>query len=43
MEFLFQTDDGENREVFEREPEHRMHKSRGLIRLILTLPEYHVC
>jgi hypothetical protein len=43
LRFLFQTDDGENREVFEFEPDHRMHKSRGLIRLILTLPEYHVC
>ena len=43
LQFLYQTDDGENREVFEREPEFRMHKARGLIRLILTLPEYHVC
>jgi uncharacterized protein (DUF1800 family) len=43
LRFLFTTDEGENREVFEREPEFRMHKSRGLVRLILTLPEYHVC
>lgn len=43
LRFLYQTDRGENREIFEREPEFRMHKSRGLIRLILTLPEYHVC
>lgn len=42
--FMFQTDEeGEHPEAFEREPEFRMHKSRGLIRLILTLPEYHVC
>ncbi len=43
ISFMFRTDEGENPEVFEREPEFRMHKSRGLIRLILTLPEYHVC
>ena len=43
LRFLFTMDEGEHREAFEREPEFRMHKSRGLIRLILSLPEYHVC
>lgn len=43
LRYLIQTEDGENPEVFEHEPEFRMQKSRGLIRLILTLPEYHVC
>ena len=41
---MFRTDEeGEHPEAFEHDPEFRMHKSRGLIRLILTLPEYHVC
>jgi hypothetical protein len=43
VQYLYTTDEGEHREVFEHEPEFRMHKSRGLIRLILSLPEYHVC
>ena len=43
VQFMFRTDEGENRELFEREPEFRMQKSRGLIRLILSLPEYHLC
>jgi len=43
LHFMYQTDDGENREPFEFDPDFRMHKIRGLIRLILTLPEYHVC
>lgn len=43
LRFLFTMDEGEHREAFEREAEFRMHKTRGLIRLILTLPEYHVC
>jgi uncharacterized protein (DUF1800 family) len=43
IRFMFRTDDDENPELFRHEPEFRMQKSRGLIRLILTLPEYHVC
>jgi len=43
LQFMVGTDDGENRDVFEHEPEFRMYKSRCLIRLILSLPEYHVC
>jgi len=43
VQYLYTTDEGEHREVFEHEPEFRMQKSRGLIRLILSLPEYHVC
>jgi hypothetical protein len=42
--FMFRTDEGgEHPEAFEHDIDFRVHKSRGLIRLILTLPEYHLC
>ena len=44
LRYMVRTDrEGEQPEAFEHDPEFRMLKSRGLIRLILTLPEYHVC
>ena len=42
--FMFRTDEeGEHPEAFEHDPDFRAHKIRGLIRLILSLPEYHLC
>lgn len=41
--YMIQWDEHEEPEAFSREPDVRLNKSRGLIRLILSLPEYHLC
>ena len=43
VRFMTRLDEGEEPEAFRHEPEFRRHKTRGLIRLVLSLPEYHLC
>lgn len=42
-EYMIQWDEFDEPEAFQREPDVRHTKARGLIRLILSLPEYHLC
>lgn len=42
-DFMSRLDEGKHAELFAHEPEFRIHKTRGLIRLILSLSEYHAC